>query len=161
LKLIIFDVDGVLTDNTVYIGPDGYELKRFSIADGLGMYLARKHGLQIAFVSGRPSLSTTERAKELQVADVFQEPTEKLDFYNQLKAKYALSDEEIAFVGNDLVDLRAMRATGVAVAAPGSPEAVLKEADYVTKTRGGFGAAREILDLILKAKGIDEEKQLD
>lgn len=160
IKLVIFDVDGVLTDNTVFIGPDGYEFKRFCIADGLGIYVAKKYGIKVAFLSGRPSPATLERAKELEIDDVFQKPVNKLDFYYHLKVKYKLSDENIAFMGNDLVDLGVMKQCGFAIAVPDSPDSVLKAADYVTKKSGGFGAAREVLDMILEALGINEENRL-
>jgi 3-deoxy-D-manno-octulosonate 8-phosphate phosphatase (KDO 8-P phosphatase) len=160
IELIIFDVDGVLTDDTVFIGQDGSEFKRFSIADGLGTYVAKRHGLKIAFMSGRPSLSTQIRAKELEITDVYQGSTDKLGFYNQLKSKYNLKDENIAFIGNDLVDVRVMRQCGLAFAVPDSPSLVLNAADYITKKSGGFGAAREVLDIILDARGINEEKRL-
>ena len=157
IKLVIFDVDGVLTDNTVFIGPDGAEFKRFSIADGLGMHIARKHGIQIAFLSGRPSPATAIRARELGIADIVQEPVDKLTYYNRLKAKYELADDQIAFMGNDLVDLGVMHKCGLAAAVPDSPPEVLESAAYVSKKHGGFGAAREFLDVILEAKGINEK----
>lgn len=160
IELMIFDVDGVLTDNTIFIGRDGSEFKRFNIADGLGTYIAKRHGLKIAFLSGRPSPATQIRAEELGITDIYQSPADKLGFYNQLKSKYNLKDENIAFIGNDLVDVGVMKQCGLAFAVPDSPSLVLKTADYVTKKRGGFGAAREVLDIILNARGIDEEKRL-
>lgn len=160
IELVIFDVDGVLTDDTVLIGPYGSEFKRFSIADGLGTHMAKKHGLKIAFLSGRPSPATQTRARELGVSEVFQGQVDKLTFYNQLKSRYDLNDENVAFAGNDLVDVGVMKKCGLAIAVPGSPPSVLKEADYITKKPGGFGAAREVLDMILHAKGISEENRL-
>ena len=160
IKLVIFDVDGVLTDNTIFIGPEGYEFKRFSVADGLGIFIAKKNGIQIAFLSGRASQATLKRARELGIDDVFAEPTDKLEFYNRLKTKYNLADENIAFMGNDLVDLGVMKQCGLAFAVPESPKSVLAEADYITRKDGGFGAAREALDLILDANGVKEEDRL-
>ncbi len=160
IKLVIFDVDGVLTDNTVYIGSDGNEFKRFNIADGLGTYIAKRHGIDVAFLSGRQSKATETRSKELNIEDVFQKPVDKLVFYDHLKSKYDLADKNIAFVGNDLVDVGVMKRCGLAIAVPDSPPLVLKIADYVTKKHGGFGAARELLDMVLDAKGISEEERL-
>ena len=156
----MLDFDGVLTDNTVFIGPAGAEFKRFSIADGLGIHIARKHGVQIAFLSGRPSSATEIRAAELGITDIVQEPVDKLKFYNQLKSKYELTDDRIAFMGNDLVDLGVMNKCGLPAAVPDSPPEVLKAAAYVSKKHGGFGAAREFLDAILEAKGINAEQKL-
>jgi 3-deoxy-D-manno-octulosonate 8-phosphate phosphatase (KDO 8-P phosphatase) len=160
ITLVIFDVDGVLTDNTVYMGSEGFELKRFNIADGLGIHMAQKHGIKIALLSGRKSASTISRARELGINDIYQDSSNKLDYYNALKAKYSLDDSQIVYMGNDLIDLPIMKQCGLAVAVPDSPQSVLKAAHHVTKKAGGFGAAREILDMILEARGIDEEKRL-
>jgi 3-deoxy-D-manno-octulosonate 8-phosphate phosphatase (KDO 8-P phosphatase) len=160
IALVIFDVDGVLTDNTVYMGSDGFELKRFNIADGLGIHMAQKHGIKIALLSGRKSPSTITRARELGITDVYQDTSNKIEYYDALKAKYSIEDQHIVYVGNDLIDLPIMKQCGLAVAVPDSPQSVLKAAHYVTKKAGGFGAAREILDMILEARGIDEEKRL-
>ena len=160
IKLVIFDVDGVLTDNTVFIGPEGNEFKRFWIADGLGSYIAQKHDIRVALLSGRFSEATNTRAKELKIKDIFQGPIDKLEFYDSLKIKYNLKDENIAFTGNDLVDLGVMKQCGFAIAVPDSPKSVIKTADYVTRKGGGFGAAREVLDMILEARDIDEENRL-
>ncbi|MCD6160969.1 MAG: HAD hydrolase family protein [candidate division Zixibacteria bacterium] len=160
IKLFIFDVDGVLTDNTIFIGPDGFEIKRFSIADGLGIYIAKKYGINIALLSGRSSPATLARAKELNITDIFQNPTDKLEYFNQLKLKYQLDDENIAFMGNDLVDLGVMKQSGLAFAVPDSPDSVLQIADYITMKKGGFGAVREALDMVLDAKEIYEKDRL-
>jgi 3-deoxy-D-manno-octulosonate 8-phosphate phosphatase (KDO 8-P phosphatase) len=160
IKLVIFDVDGVLTDNTIFMGADGFEMKRFNIADGLGTYMAIKHGIKIAFLSGRPSAATERRAKELGVEDAIQTHANKLDSYELLKLKYDYKDENIAFMGNDLIDVGVMKKCGLAVAVPDSPQSVIANADFVTTKQGGFGASREFLDMILDARGIDEEKRL-
>ena len=160
IRLVILDVDGVLTDDTVFIGPENTEFKRFCIADGLGIYLARKHGIRVAFLSGRPSPATEARAEELGVEDVFQKPVDKLQFYDHLKEKYGLSDENIAYMGNDLVDIEVMRRSGLAIAVPNSPRTVAAAAEYITEKQGGFGAVREVLDMLLGAHGIGEEDRL-
>jgi 3-deoxy-D-manno-octulosonate 8-phosphate phosphatase (KDO 8-P phosphatase) len=160
IKLVVLDVDGVLTDDTVFVGPDGMEFKRFCIADGLGIVLARKFGINIALLSGRPSPATTIRAQELGIEDVFMKPVDKLGFYDQLKLKYDLGDNNIAYMGNDLVDISVMKQCGLAVAVPDSPESVRKAAAYTTVKHGGFGAVREFLDMILDAKNIREEDRL-
>ncbi|RKX20369.1 MAG: 3-deoxy-D-manno-octulosonate 8-phosphate phosphatase [Candidatus Zixiibacteriota bacterium] len=160
IELVIFDVDGVLTDDTIFIGQNGAEFKRFNIADGLGIFIAKKYGLKIAFSSGRQSSATQARAKELGIIDIHQGTADKIDFYNQLKSKYNLDDENIAFVGNDLTDVNVMRQCGLAFTVPVSPSIVLKSADFITKKSGGAGVAREVLDMILDARGIDEEKRL-
>jgi 3-deoxy-D-manno-octulosonate 8-phosphate phosphatase (KDO 8-P phosphatase) len=160
IKLVILDVDGVLTDDTVFIGPEGMEFKRFCIADGLGIHIAKRYGVNVAFLSGRPSPATEIRASELGVDDVFQKPVDKLNYYDQLKTKYNLNDENIAYMGNDLVDVGVMRKCGLAACVPESPVAVRNSANYVTSKKGGFGAVREFLDMILDARGVKEEDRL-
>jgi len=160
ISTVIFDVDGVLTDNTIFVGQDGVEFKRFNIADGLGIHMAQKQGIRIAWLSGRKSPATTSRAKELGIEDIYQDSPRKLDNYNAFKSRYNITDEQILYVGNDLIDLPIMKICGIAVAVPDSPKAVLKAAHFITQNRGGFGVAREILDMILDARGIDEEKRL-
>lgn len=160
IKLVILDVDGVLTDDTVFIGPEGAEFKRFCIADGLGIVMARRQGIITAWLSGRPSPATDIRAKELGVEDVFQKPVDKLEFYNHLKEKYALSDEAIAYMGNDLVDLGVMKQCGLAVTVLDAPTPLQERADYITNKAGGLGAVRELMDMLLDARGIKEEDRL-
>lgn len=160
IELLVLDVDGVLTDNTVILGPDGFEMKKFNIADGFGIYLAMRHGLKVAFISGRYSVATEVRARELGVTDLYQQPKAKIIAYRELAKKYQLEDDQIAFVGNDLVDLEAMETAGLAIAVPDSPRSVIGISDYITRNKGGQGAVREIIDLILDARGIDEKKRL-
>lgn len=160
IKLVILDVDGVLTDDTVWLGSNDIELKRFCIADGLGIYMAKKYGIKVAFLSGRPSPATIMRARELDIEDVHQQPTDKLEFYNSLKVKYALDDAAIAYMGNDLVDIGVLKQCGLPIAVPGSPRSVIGAAELVTEKRGGHGAVREVLDMILDAKGIPEGNRL-
>ena len=160
IRLVILDVDGVLTDDTVFIGPDGMEFKRFCIADGLGIAIAKRYGITVAFLSGRQSPATDIRAKELGVEDIFQGPVNKLDYYTRLKEKYSLKDENIAYMGNDLVDVGVLNKCGLALAVPDSPKTVKNAADYIAHKAGGLGAVREVLDMILEAQGIREEDRL-
>jgi 3-deoxy-D-manno-octulosonate 8-phosphate phosphatase (KDO 8-P phosphatase) len=160
IKLVILDVDGVLTDDTILIGPDGMEFKRFCIADGLAIAIAKRYGITVAFLSGRPSPATEIRAKELGVENIFQGPVNKLKYYSALKEKYSLNDENIAYMGNDLVDVGVLTVCGLALATPDSPKTVKNAADYVTHKAGGLGAVREVLDMIFEAQGIREEDRL-
>lgn len=154
VELLILDVDGVLTDNNLFIGNDGLEFKRFDVPDGMGIAFAMRAGLKIAFVSGRPSPATTARARELGVKDLFQDPGGKVQVYEKLKKKYKLQDRQVAFMGDEVVDLRVMRKAGLSIAVPNSYRPVEKVADFVTEKRGGHGAVREVIELILTAKGI-------
>ena len=154
VELLILDVDGVLTDNNLFIGTDGLEFKRFDVPDGMGIAFAMRAGLKIAFVSGRPSPATTARARELGVKDLFQHSNSKLIPYEKLKKKYKLRDYQIAFMGDEVVDLKVMRRAGLSIAVPNSYKPVEEEADFVTEKRGGYGAVREVVEMILLAKGI-------
>ena len=152
IKLLILDVDGVLTDNGVYIGPDGNEFKKFNIQDGFGIYLVQMAGVKVALLSGRYSKATDYRAQELKIEHVYNGYTEKLKVYQELKEKWSLQDEEIAFVGDDLPDLPVLENVGVPMTVANAQPELKKVAEYVTKTPGGHGAVREIVNLILKAK---------
>lgn len=154
IELLILDVDGVLTDNNLFIGTDGLEFKRFDVPDGMGIAFAMRAGLRIAFVSGRPSPATTSRARELGVKDLFQDPGGKVAVYEKLKKKYKLQDCQMAFMGDEVVDLKVMQRAGLSIAVPNSYKPVEKVADFVTEKRGGYGAVREVIEMILVAKGI-------
>jgi 3-deoxy-D-manno-octulosonate 8-phosphate phosphatase (KDO 8-P phosphatase) len=155
VELLIFDVDGVLTDNTVYIGRNGAEYKRFCIADGMAVYIARRAGIPTAFISGRKSPATTSRAKELGITDFYQYPGTKRKPFEKLLKKYKLEPEQTAFMGDDIIDVVLMKLAGVSATVPHAPDYVKKFAHVVTKTGAGLGAAREFVDMVLKAKGFD------
>ena len=152
VKLLILDVDGVLTDNGVYIDSDGDEMKKFNIQDGFGIYLVQRAGVQVALLSGRYSKSTEYRAQELKIQYVYNGHTDKLKAYEELKEKLLFKNEEIAFVGDDLPDLPVLNEAGIALTVSNAQSEVKKVAEYVTKASGGHGAVREIVNLILKAK---------
>ena len=157
LKLVGFDVDGVLTDNGLYVGMVGdhpVEFKRFHIQDGLGVRMLRAAGLAVVWVSGRESAATALRARELAVDELIQEPTaRKLPVFEALLARRGLAWHECAFVGDDLADLPVLARVGLPVAvANGVPE-VQAAARLVTTVPGGQGAVREVAELILKARG--------
>jgi 3-deoxy-D-manno-octulosonate 8-phosphate phosphatase (KDO 8-P phosphatase) len=155
IELFVFDVDGVLTDNTVYVGRNGAEYKRFCIADGMAVYLARKAGLPTALISGRKSPATTSRARELGITDFYQYPGTKRKPFEKLLKKYKLEPRQTAFMGDDVIDVVLMQLAGVSATVPHAPDYVKKYADVVTKRQAGLGAAREFVDMVLKAKGFD------
>ena len=155
IELFIFDVDGVLTDNTVYMGRNGAEYKRFCIADGMAVYIARRAGIPTALISGRKSPATTSRAKELGITDFYQYAGSKRKPFDKLLKKYRLQPEQTAFMGDDVIDVVLLKLAGVSATVPHAPEYVKKHADIVTRQQAGFGAAREFVDMVLKAKGLD------
>jgi 3-deoxy-D-manno-octulosonate 8-phosphate phosphatase (KDO 8-P phosphatase) len=157
VRLLGLDVDGVLTDNGVYIGPvagDRVELKRFDIQDGLGLILLRTAGLPVVWVSGRSSEATALRAAELRVEDVIQVPgPRKLSALGELLERRGIEWSEVAFVGDDLADLPVLRRVGLPIAVANAVPDVKAAAAYVTRAAGGHGAVREIIELLLRARG--------
>jgi 3-deoxy-D-manno-octulosonate 8-phosphate phosphatase (KDO 8-P phosphatase) len=152
IKLVLLDVDGVLTDNGVYMG-DGIELKRFDIQDGLGIKMLEFAGLHVALVSGRISAATTVRAKELGVECHQADGGHKMDAVKTLMQKHGVAWEEIAWLGDDLPDMAPMLKVGLPCAVANATSEVIEVASYVTKNRGGHGAVREFAEALLKARG--------
>lgn len=157
IRLLALDVDGVLTDNAIWIAPvagERVELKRFDISDGLGLTILRHTGIEVAWVSGRHSEATALRAKELGVGILIQDNgAKKLAAVEALLAKLELSWDEVAFVGDDLADLPVLKRAGLPISvANGYPEA-RAAAVWTTRARGGHGAVREVIEELLKARG--------
>ena len=157
VKMIIADVDGVMTDGAIYIGANRTEFKRFSVEDGAGIAVARAAGFRIALISGRFSESTISRAKELRIEDVYNGTLNKLNPYLELKEKYGLEDDEVAYIGDGLIDLVLLECVGVPISVDNAYPLVKDAAIYVTETKGGWGAFREAVDWILKGQGRYEE----
>lgn len=157
LKLVGLDVDGVLTDNGVYLGLVGdhpVELKRFHIQDGLGVRLLRTAGLVVLWLTGRESAATVQRARELAVDELIQDPTaRKLPAFEAVLARRGLDWAQCAFVGDDLADLPVLTRVGLPVAVANAVPEVKAVARVVTRQPGGQGAVREVAELILRARG--------
>lgn len=157
IRLVGLDVDGVLTDGSVYVGQTAdhpVELKRFQIQDGLGLRLLAAAGIPVVLVSGRPSPATALRARELHVDEVIQDAgARKLPAFAALLARRALGWDECCFVGDDLPDLPLMRRVGLAVAVSNAVPEVRAAAHYLTAHAGGAGAVREVAEAILRARG--------
>lgn len=158
IRLLGLDVDGVLTDNGIFLGPvDGQavELKRFDIQDGLGQVLMRTAGLPVVWVSGRHSEATTARARELRVDELLQVPgPEKLEAFGALLERRGIAWEDAAFVGDDLADLQVLRRVGLPIAVANAVAEVKAAAVYVTRATGGHGAVREVIETLLQARGV-------
>lgn len=156
VRLLVLDVDGVLTDNGIYVGgADGnrVELKRFDIQDGLGLALLRGTDIKVAIVSGRTSEATVMRARELRIDDVVQDPlARKVPAVAGLLAKHELQWEQVAFVGDDLADVPVLRKVGLPIAVANAVPEVKAIAAYVTEASGGRGAVREVVTAVLQAR---------
>ncbi len=152
IKLIIFDVDGVLTDGRIIFGGADLEIKSFDVRDGHGIKLAIRSGLEIALVTGRKSDVVTRRATDLGISKLFQGIWDKKPIFAELAKELNAQNHEIAVIGDDVVDIPMLRLAGLAVTTPEAPPEVRKEVHYITKHSGGRGAARELIEMILKAQ---------
>jgi 3-deoxy-D-manno-octulosonate 8-phosphate phosphatase (KDO 8-P phosphatase) len=153
VRMVIMDVDGVLTDGRAFYGAGGSEALLFNVHDGTGVKYLQRSGIRTAIISGRDVEAVRARAQTLGVEEVVQGAKVKLDAYEAVRARAGLHDEDIAYIGDDLPDLPAMRRAGLAVAVPNAAPEVLEEADFVTGKRGGEGAVRELAEFLLKAQG--------
>lgn len=153
VKVIILDVDGVMTDGKIILDDSGREQKNFSVHDGVGISLGRRQGLKFAVITARKSEVTALRMRELGIDDVFQVEGEKLEAYKAVLKKHGIADGEAAYMGDDIHDEEPMRLAGLSAAPRGAEEPAVRAADYVTRRRGGSGAVREFIELVLKAKG--------
>lgn len=156
IKLLILDVDGVLTDGGIILDNEGNELKSFHVRDGHGIRLLIRKGVDVAIITGRRSKVVERRAHELGVKEVYQKCFNKVIAYEEIKETFALQDEEVAYIGDDVVDIPLLRRVGLPVTVADASEDVRAFSMIVTGNRGGRGAVREITDLILKAKGFWE-----
>ena len=153
VKLIIFDVDGVLTDGGIYHGANGELFKSFHCRDGFGITLAHSCGIKSAIITGRKSQMTAYRADELKISAVMQGQMNKRDAYKKLKAQFGLSDDEICYVADDVIDLPVFVQVGFRAAVGDAVAEVIERAHFVANNFGGRGAVREVVEFILKAKG--------
>lgn len=153
IKLIILDVDGVLTDGRIVFGSDRLEIKSFHVRDGHGIKLAMRRGLEFALVTGRTSDIVPRRAEDLGITRVYQKIWDKRPVLEDLKKELSLEADEIAVIGDDVVDIPLFRMAGISFTLPEAPHEVRQAADYVTQHQGGDGAVREMIEMILKAQG--------
>jgi 3-deoxy-D-manno-octulosonate 8-phosphate phosphatase (KDO 8-P phosphatase) len=153
VKLLLFDVDGVLTDGKVVIHSDGAESKTFGIRDGIAMVWAQRAGLKVGLLSARTSPTTPHRAAQLGITLVYQGVLNKLRGYEQIIAAEHMSDGEVAYMGDDIVDLAVLGRVGFSTAPADAVPEVRTRVDWVSEHNGGCGAARELVELVLRAQG--------
>jgi 3-deoxy-D-manno-octulosonate 8-phosphate phosphatase (KDO 8-P phosphatase) len=151
IRLFLCDVDGVLTDGSVWMG-GGIESKRFNIRDGLGLKFLQQHGIRVGWVSRRPSEATIQRADNLRIDFLAQRDHGKVDAVQTILRKTKLNWPDVCYVGDDIVDLGVMKRVGIAVAVADGVAEVKAAADYITRAPGGRGAVREVVEMILKAQ---------
>ncbi|MDH5406191.1 MAG: HAD hydrolase family protein [Candidatus Aminicenantes bacterium] len=153
IKLILMDADGVLTEGKVTYGDGNLELKSFDVKDGAGIDLARKAGIRTGIISGRQSGALQRRAKELRIDEVHQKVINKVEVYKEILGRYSLRDEEVAYIGDDILDLPLLLRVGLSAAVADAHPEVKKRVDLVTTSTGGQGAVRELIEFILRAQG--------
>jgi len=152
IKLLLLDVDGVLTDGSIILDSQGNELKAFHVRDGHGIKLAQRAGIMVGIITGRKSGIVDARARELGIQEVHQGAHEKIKVYLALLEKYGFKDDEIAYMGDDTVDVSIFQRVGLAVTVADADPAVKPYVDLIMKTPGGRGAVREFINLLLKNK---------
>jgi 3-deoxy-D-manno-octulosonate 8-phosphate phosphatase (KDO 8-P phosphatase) len=157
IKLLILDVDGVMTDGSIILDNDGNELKRFHVRDGHGIKMLQRAGIKVGIITGRKSKVVEIRAEELGITEVYQKVYKKSDVYEKLIEKYQCEDENVAFMGDDIVDQELFKRAGLTAAPADAEDDAKKWADLVTDRKGGRGAVREFIDLILKSTGLREK----
>lgn len=153
IRMAVFDVDGVLTDGTLYIGDGGEEYKAFYSRDGLGMKLLQSSGVELGIITGRTSQVVLHRMESLGIQHVFQGRTEKLPAFQQLCAEAGFSAAQVAFVGDDIIDLPVIQSAGLGIAVADAHPLVVRHAHWQTEHAGGRGAARDVCELIMQAQG--------
>ena len=156
IKLLLLDVDGVLTDGKIIYNDNGEETKVFNVKDGLGMRLLMEAGIHLGIITGRRSNALYSRCKDLGINLIYDGVGNKIDVLDALLDKTGVSAEEIAFIGDDLPDLALMKTIGFSIAVGDAHKMILDNADMVTSANGGQGAVREVCETILKAKGLWE-----
>ena len=153
VRLMVFDVDGVLTDGRIIYQDDGSEIKAFDVQDGHGIKLLQRAGIGVALITGRYCKAVEHRAKGLGIGQVHQNVKRKLEAYESLLIENGLKDHEVGYAGDDLIDIPVMRRVGWAVAVPNAVSHVMPYAHYITRAEGGHGACREICEIILRVQG--------
>jgi 3-deoxy-D-manno-octulosonate 8-phosphate phosphatase (KDO 8-P phosphatase) len=153
IRLLIFDVDGVLTDGSLFVGDDGQEYKAFHSRDGHGIKMLQQYGVEIAIITGRTSRVVEHRMANLGIRHVFQGRLEKLPAFEELTQQLSVDPDDTAYVGDDVVDLPIMRRVGLAIAVQDAHPLVKQHAHWQTPSGGGRGAARDVCELLLEAQG--------
>lgn len=152
IRFLLLDVDGVMTDGRIYLDGEGRETKAFHILDGAGIRLAVAAGISVGLLSGRRSSVIEARARELGLQEVHHGISDKLAVFEDIIKRHAITDSEVAYMGDDLIDLPIFARVGLAVAVPNAHESVIKAAHWITSRSGGLGAVRDVTDLLIACR---------
>lgn len=153
IRLAIFDVDGVLTNGQLLYAPDGTEMKIFHVHDGLGIKLLQQTGVEVAIITARESDVVLKRMQELNITHIYQGQSHKLSAYEDIQKKLNLSDQQIAYIGDDLPDLALIQRAGLGITVANAPSLLQEYAAWTTQKKGGEGAIREVCEFIMQAQG--------
>ncbi len=154
IQMLILDVDGILTDGRIVYTSAGEQVQAFHVHDGFGIKLLMKSGVDVVLLSARGGTALEKRANELGIEALYQGKSDKLAVYEEIKGRFGVQDQYIAFMGDDWMDLPVLKKVGLAVTVADCAEAVKDQVHYITSKKGGMGAVREVCDLILEAKGM-------
>ncbi|MBP7342058.1 MAG: HAD-IIIA family hydrolase [Smithellaceae bacterium] len=153
IKMLILDVDGVMTDGGILMDSDGREMKKFNVRDGHGLVMIQRHGIQVAILTGRTSAVVEHRARDLRISEVYQGALNKKEVFATILEKNRLAPEEIAYMGDDIVDIPVLKMVGFSAAVADALDVVKRSVDFVTVQPGGKGAVREVCEMLLMAQG--------
>jgi 3-deoxy-D-manno-octulosonate 8-phosphate phosphatase (KDO 8-P phosphatase) len=151
--MLILDVDGVMTDGGILMDSDGREMKKFNVRDGHGLVMIQRHGIQVAILTGRTSALVEHRARDLRISEVYQGALNKKEVFATILEKNRLAPEEIAYMGDDIVDIPVLKMVGFSAAVADALDVVKRSVDFVTVQPGGKGAVREVCEMLLMAQG--------
>jgi len=153
VKMLLLDVDGVMTDGRIIMDSEGRELKNFNVRDGHGLVMIQRYGIAVGILTGRKSDVVDHRARDLKITEVYQGALNKKEIFLQILQKNNLTSEDIAYMGDDIVDIPVLKMVGFSVAVADALDLVKKTADYITVNKGGYGAVREVCEMLLEAQG--------
>lgn len=153
IKILVMDVDGVMTDGRIIINDDGRETKNFDVRDGHGIKLVQRYGIEVALLTGRQSEVVKHRANELGITEVHQKIFNKKEVFAEILQKNNLNANQAAFIGDDIIDIPVLKEAGFSATVADAIDIVKKTVDYVTKNKGGRGAVREVCEMLLQAQG--------
>ena len=153
VRMLILDVAGVMTDGRITMDSEGRELKNFNVRDGHGLVMIQRHGIRVGILTGRTSAVVDHRARDLKITEVYQGALNKKDVFMEILKKNDLTPEAIAYMGDDIVDIPVLKMVGFSAAVGDALDVVKKTVDYVTVSKGGYGAVREICEMLLQVQG--------
>jgi len=153
IKMLMLDVDGVMTDGRIIMDDEGHQLKNFNVRDGHGLKIIQRYGIEVVILTGRKSEVVNHRASDLEIKEIYQGALNKKEVFQKILQKHNLTADFVAYMGDDIIDIPVLRQVGFSAAVADAVDVVKKSVDYVTKNKGGHGAVRELCEMILQIQG--------